>query len=185
MSANSPGAARRRMDDAVADLQRRLAGLRTGRAHVGMVADVQVTAWGGQVPLSTIAQVAVQPPRALVITPHDPSLVPEVERALADGDLGARPRVDGPRLRLEVPAPTEELRVRLARTAKDEAEQARVAIRLARRDANNALKRQRAAEEISEGKLRGRGKDLQSWTDERIAAVDQLLAAALEQIAAP
>lgn len=182
MSSHSPGAARRRMDDAVDVFQGRLAGLRTGRASIAMVADVRVRAWGGEVPLSTVAQVAVQPPRGLVVTPHDPSLVAEVERALADCDLGARPRVDGPRLRLEVPPPTEEMRQRLVRTAKDEAEQARVAIRLARRDAINVLKRQRAAEEVSEGKLRGRTKDLQAWTDERVARVGELLAAALARI---
>ena len=80
-------------------------------------------------------------------------------------------------------APTDERRAQLARQAKEVAEGARVAIRLARRDAINELRRSRAAEEISEAKLNGRSKDLQLWTDERVAQVDELLATALAAIA--
>jgi ribosome recycling factor len=87
------------------------------------------------------------------------------------------------RLRLELPAPTDERRTQLARQAKEAAETARVAVRLARRDAINELRRSRAADEISEGKLNGRSKDLQVWTDERVAQVDELLATALAAIA--
>ena len=176
------GATRRRMDAAVEDARRRLAALRAGRASVDMVADVRVSAWGSELPLAQVAQVGAQPPRGLVVTPHDPSLVPAVEKALADSDLGARPRVDGQRIRIELPAPTDERRVQLARQAKETAEQARVAVRLARRDAVNELKRRRASEEVSEAKFHGRSKDLQAWTDERIEQVDTLLATALAAI---
>jgi ribosome recycling factor len=171
------------MDDAVEDARRRLAALRAGRASVDLVADIRVKAWGSDLPLAQVAQLGAQPPRGLVISPHDPSLVPAIERALADSDLGARPRVDGTRLRLELPAPTDERRVQLAKQAKDVAEAARVAVRLARRDAVNELRRSRASEEISEAKLNGRSKDLQLWTDERVARVDELLATALAAIA--
>jgi ribosome recycling factor len=171
------------MDAAVDDAKRRLAALRGGRASVDLIADVRVSAWGSELPLAQVAQLGAQPPRGLVVTAHDPSLVPAIEKALGDADLGARPRVDGQRLRLELPAPTDERRAQLTRQAKEVAEAARVAVRLARRDAINELRRQRSADEISEAKLNGRSKDLQTWTDERIAQVDELLAAALAAIA--
>ena len=183
MATHGMGATKRRMDAAIEDARRRLAALRAGRASVDMVADIRVPAWGSEMPLAQVAQVGAQPPRGLVVTPHDPSLVQAVEKAISDSDLGARPRVDGQRIRIELPAPTDERRAQLAKQAKDVAEQARVAVRLARRDAINELRRERAAETISEAKLNGRSKDLQAWTDEHVAAVDELLATALAAIA--
>lgn len=177
MSNHGTGATRRRMAGAVEAAQRQLATLRAGRASIGLVEHLRVRAWGSEVPLAQLAQIGVQPPRGLVVTPHDPSLVTEVERALADSDLGARPRVEGGRLRLELPAPTQERRAQLARQAGDVAEDARVAVRMARRDALNELRRRRAADEISEAKLGGRSKDLQAMTDEHVARIDELLAA--------
>lgn len=171
------------MADAVDDARRRLAALRAGRASADLVSDISVEAWGSRMPLAQVAQIGTQPPRGIVITAHDPSLVSAIERALGDADLGARPRVDGPRLRLELPQPTDERRVMLARQAKELAEQARVAVRLARRDAINDLRRRRAADEISEAKLNGRSKDLQALTDEHVQRVDELLTAALATIA--
>ena len=165
------------MDAAVDDARRRLAALRVGRASPDLVADIRVSAWGSELPLTQVAQIGAQPPRGLIVTPHDPSLVAVIERAIGDSDLGARPRVDGNRIRIELPAPTDERRTQLARQAGDLAEQARVAIRLARRDAVNELRRSRAADEISEGKLNGRSKDLQALTDEHVAEIDALLAA--------
>jgi len=165
------------MDAAVDDARRRLAALRVGRASPDLVADIRVSAWGSELPLTQVAQIGAQPPRGLIVTPHDPSLVAAIERAIGDSDLGARPRVDGNRIRIELPAPTDERRTQLARQAGDLAEQARVAIRLARRDAVNELRRSRAADEISEGKLNGRSKDLQALTDEHVAEIDALLAA--------
>lgn len=182
MATHGMGATRRRMDAAVEDARRRLAALRVGRASPDLVADIRVAAWGNELPISQVAQIGAQPPRGLVITPHDPSLIPAIERAIGDSDLGARPRVDGVRVRIELPAPTAERRAQLAKQAGDTAEQARVAVRLARRDAINELRRSRAADEISEGKLNGRSKDLQAMTDEHVASVDELLATALTEL---
>lgn len=154
--------------------------MRVGRASVDLVADLRVSAWGSELPLSQVAQLGTQPPRGLVVTPHDPSLLPAIERAIGDSDLGARPRVDGVRVRVELPAPTDERRSQLAKQAKDQAEQSRVAVRLARRDAINELRRMRAADEIGDGKLNGRSRDLQTMCDERITQIDALLATALD-----
>lgn len=171
------------MSDSVEQARLRLASLRAGRATPELLATVRVEAYGNMMPIDQVAQVGVQPPRGLVVTPHDPSLVGAVARAIGDSDLGARPNVDGVRIRLEVPAPTDEQRGKLAKRAKDEAEEARVAVRLARRDCINAMKRARAADEISEAKLNGRSKDVQSLTDEHVAQIDELLATALTAIA--
>lgn len=182
MATHGTGATRRRMEAAVEDARRRMAALRVGHASVDLVADVRVRAWGSELPLAQVAQLGAQPPRGLVVTPHDPSLVPAIERALADSDLGARPRVDGIRIRLELPAPTAERRVQLARQARELAEQARVAVRLARRDAVNELRRARAADEVSEARLNGRSRDLQATCDDHVARIDELLRVTLAAI---
>jgi len=176
------GATKRRMAATLAELRRTLASLRAGRATTELVAHIRIDAWGSKLPLEQMAQIAIQPPRAIVITPHDPSLVAEIERALGDSDLGARPRVDGGRLRLEIPAPTQERRTMLKKQAGDAAEAARVAMRLARRDAVNELKRSRAAELISEGKLHGRSKDIQELPDDQIGEIEVLYRNALAAI---
>ncbi len=183
MATHGMGATRRRMDAAVDDARRRMAALRVGRASPDLVADIRVSAWGSELPLAQVAQVAAQPPRGLVVTAHDPSLVPAIERAIGDSDLGARPRVDGQRVRIELPAPTDERRTKLQRQARELAEAARVAVRLARRDAVNELRRRRAADEVSEGKLNGRSKDLQAMCDDHVAQVDELLERTLAAIA--
>ncbi len=182
MATHGMGATRRRMDAAVEDARRRLAALRVGRASPDLVNDIRVAAWGSELPISQVAQVGAQPPRGLVITPHDPSLIPALERAIGDSDLGARPPVGGGGLGHPRPGTTPQRRAQLAKQAGDTAEQARVAVRLARRDAINELRRSRAAEEIGEGKLIGRSKDLQAMTDERVASIDQLLATTLAEL---
>lgn len=179
--ASSP---RSRMVAAVDHARRELAALGAGRAQVGLVDAIPVRAWGSVVPLSQVAQVAVQPPRALVVTLHDPSLVPAAETALRDAGLGASPRVDGQRLRIELPAPTAERRVELSRRARTGAEVARVAIRTARADAVKLLRRDRAADRISEGQLRGRQRRLQDLVDEHVALIDAALAEALAALGA-
>jgi ribosome recycling factor len=170
------------MDQALNALRRELGTLRTGRVTTALVSTLRVEAWGTRMPMEQVAQITVQQPRGLVVTPHDPSLVPDVEKTLVAAELGCSPRIDGGRLRLEIPAPTEERRIELKKQARDLAEQARVAMRLARRDAVNELKRRRAAEEISEGKLHGRSKDLQELTDEHVAEVEKALRDALAAI---
>lgn len=170
------------MNEAVLRTRKNLAALRTGRASIGMLASIKVEAYGSGMPLEQVAQIAVQPPRGLIVTSHDPNLVHAIERAITDSDLGARPQVDGMRIRIEIPTPTDEQRVKLAKKAKEQAEEGRVAIRLARRDCINEMKWQKAAEQITQAKLNGRSKDLQKITDEKISDIDELLKNALESI---
>lgn len=180
--AGGGGGTGRQMGEAVEAARRRLAPLRAGRATPELLDGIRVHAYDTDTPVPQLAQVAVQPPRGLVVTPYDPSLVGKVAKAINDSDLGARANEDGVRIRIEMPAPTAENRLQLARRAKEEAEAGRVAIRMVRRDAVNLLKRQRAAEEISDAKLNGRSKDIQALTDEHVARVDELLAITLAAI---
>ncbi|MCW2955523.1 MAG: ribosome recycling factor [Thermoleophilia bacterium] len=182
MASHGIGSTRNRMTQAVNTLKRQLSGMRTGRVTVALVATLRVDAWGSRMPLEQVAQITVQQPRGLTITPHDQALTPAIEKALGSADLGATPRNDDGRLRIEIPAPTDERRVLLRKQANDLAEEARVAIRLARRDSINDLKKRRAKEEISEGKLHGRTKDMQAMTDEHVEQVDKLLRAAMKSI---
>jgi ribosome recycling factor len=176
------GGTGRQMDEAVEAARRRLAPLRAGRATPELLDNIRVAAYGNETPLPQLAQVAVQPPRGLVVTPYDPSLVGAVDKAINDSDLGARGSSDGMRIRIEMPQPTAENRQQLARRAKEEAEAGRVSIRMIRRDAVNLLKRQRASDEISDAKLNGRSKDIQALTDEHVAAIDEFLSITLAAI---
>lgn len=171
------------MEASVESTRRALAALRSGRANPELLDRVQVDAYGSSIPVAQLAQVGVQPPRGLVITPHDPTLLSAIERSLAAAGLGAQPSNDGQRIRLALPAPSQERREQLARQARSEAETGRVAVRNARRDAINALRRAAKAGEISDAKLNGRSRDVQELTDQHVAQVDALLERALADIA--
>ena len=171
------------MKAAVESTRRTLAGLQVGRAHPDLLDRIRVQAYDALHPLSSLAQVGVQQPRGLVITPHDPHVLGAIERALQASDLGVQPSNDGTRIRIELPPPSSERRHELARTARATAEQGRVAVRSARHAALHELRRQRASDRISEAQLRGRSKRLQPLTDDHVAQINALLAntlAALE-----
>lgn len=170
------------MRGAINVVRRDLAALRTGRAHTGLVAHVMVEAWGSSIPLEQVAQIGVVPPRGLVVTPHDPSLTPAIVAALQQAELGAMPRVDGVRIRLELPASTQEQRDQARQRAAKIAEAGRVAVRLARRDGINDLRRAHKAGSITQARLNGRSKDLQRQTDQAIAEIDALLDAMVAEL---
>ncbi len=165
----------RSMDRVVEQAQLALAALPTGRVTPALVEPIQVTAWGGKHRLSHVATVTVEHPRTLVITPHDPAIAGDIERALSMASLGAMPSRDGAIVRISIPMPDEQQRARYEQQARTIAEEARVAVRLVRRDAINTLKRRRASDEISEAKLRGRSKDIQRSTDEAVEHINGLL----------
>lgn len=176
------GAMQRRMEQAVRVLVERLASLDPGRAHPGLVATLMVEAYGSRMPLEQLAQVVARPPRGLLITPFDAGTAAHVERAIAEANLGAMPARDGGAIRLELPQASTERREQLARQARDAAEQARVQVRLARRDQVNDLKKRAARGEITEARRNGRTRDAQAATDEHVARIDASLAQALERI---
>lgn len=170
------------MNEAVEAARHTLAALANGRVTPRMLSRVRVRAYGGQLPLEHVAQVSVQPPRTLLVTPHESSILPAVERALSAADLGAVPSNDGRVIRLTVPPPTEDRRNELAKSAKHEAERGRVAVRNARRDRINALRRQQRDGDINERQLNSRTRDVQNDTDSHIAEIEAALAHALREL---
>ena len=173
------------MDDAVEATRRKLATVRAGRATPELLDRIEVDAYGSgsRTPIAHMATIAAPEPRLLVVTPFDPSTLGAIERAISASDLGVNPSNDGRLIRLPMPPLTQQRRDELAKVVKGIAEDARIAIRNARKDANNTLKRMCTAGEIVENQQRGRTKVVQEATDEHIAQVDALLAAKLAELA--
>lgn len=125
-----------KVDKAVHHLTEHLTGIRTGRASPALIDSVRVEAYGAQSPLNQVAHISVPEARQLLVKPFDPSIIKEIERALLASNLGLTPANDGKLIRLTLPPLSGEQRQKLAAKVKDMAEQARVALRNSRRDAN-------------------------------------------------
>ncbi len=164
-----------RMGKSVEALVHELAKIRTGRAHPALLDHVKVSYYGSEVPISQVANVAVEDSRTLTITPWEKNMVAVVEKAIIQSDLGINPNTAGTVIRVPMPQLTEERRRDLQRIARHEAEQARVAVRNIRRDANHQLKELLKEKLISEDDDH-RGQDIvQKLTDQYIKEVDQVL----------
>jgi ribosome recycling factor len=153
-----------------------LAKVRTGRAHTGLLDHIQVEYYGSMVPLSQVANVGLADARTITVQPWEKKLVPVVEKAIRDSDLGLNPAAMGDVLRVPMPSLTEERRKELAKVIKHEGENARVAVRNLRRDANQALKDLLKKKDISEDDERRAQDDIQKLTDRFVADVDKLVA---------
>src|SRR5262245_28771153 len=163
-----------RMQAAVDLLAREFAGVRTGRANTALLDAVRVEAYGAVQPISQMASLSVPDPRTLVIQPWDTSQIASIEKAILKSDLGLTPSNDGKVLRLVMPTLTEERRKQLAKAVGKFAEDARVAIRNVRRDANDRLKALAKDKKVSQDEER-RGHDhIQKATDRFVAKVDEL-----------
>ena len=128
-----------KMDKAVQFLQQELSGLRTGKANPALVDTIQIDYYGTPTPLNQVAALAVPDPRLITIKPWEKSMVAEIEKVIRTSDLGIQPQSDGELIRLPIPPLTEERRKELVKGAKTKAEDAKIAIRNARRDANEML----------------------------------------------
>jgi ribosome recycling factor len=163
-----------RMQAAVDVLTREFSGVRTGRANAALLDGIRVEAYGVLTPINQMASVSVPDPKTIVIQPWDASQVKEIEKAILKSDLGLTPSSDGKVIRLVLPSLTEERRKQLAKTVGKFAEDARVAIRNIRREANDKLKHMAKDKKVSEDEER-RGHDaIQKSTDKFIAKVDEL-----------
>ncbi|MBK1648865.1 ribosome recycling factor [Rhabdochromatium marinum] len=164
-----------RMGKSVEALGHELAKIRTGRAHPSLLDHVKVSYYGSEVPISQVANVAVEDARTLTITPWERNMVPVVEKAIIQSDLGINPNTAGTVIRVPLPQLTEERRRDLQRIARQEAEQARVAVRNIRRDANHDLKELVKEKLISEDDERRGQEIVQKLTDQYVKEVDQVL----------
>ncbi len=163
-----------RMQAAVELLAREFSGVRTGRANTALLDGVRVEAYGVQTPINQMASLSVPDPKTLVIQPWDTSQIPAIEKAILKSDLGLTPSNDGKVIRLSMPTLTEERRKQLAKTVGKLAEEARVAIRNIRRDANDRLKALAKDKKVSQDEERRGHDQIQKITDKFIAKVDEL-----------
>ncbi|MBR2570270.1 MAG: ribosome recycling factor [Paenibacillus sp.] len=173
--------AEERMEKAISSLRRELATLRAGRANPALLDRVQVEYYGALTPVNQLANINTPDPRTMVIQPWDKSSISEIERAILKSDLGLTPANDGTIIRLTIPPLTEERRLELVKQTKKYAEEAKVAVRNIRRDANDDIKKLEKTD-ISEDESRRHQEDIQKSTDKFIAEVDKVLAAKEKEI---
>lgn len=173
--------AEERMDKAIQALKRDLATLRAGRATPSLLDRIQVDYYGTPTPVNQLANINTPDSRTLMIQPWDKSSLSEIERAIQKSDLGLTPANDGSSIRLSIPPLTEERRVELVKMTKKFGEEAKVAIRNIRRDANDDIKKLEKTD-ISEDESRRHQEDIQKATDKFIAEVDKVLAAKEKEI---
>ena len=172
----------RRMTGAVEALKNDLAGLRTGRANVGMLDPVTVEVYGSHMPINQVASVSAPEPRMLSVQVWDKSNVGPVDKAIRSAGLGLNPIVDGQTLRLPIPEMTQERRKELSKLAGQYAEKGRIAVRNVRRDANDALKTDEKKGEISEDEQKKLESEVQKMTDKAIADIDAAAVAKEKEI---
>lgn len=163
------------MGKSIVALGHEFSAVRTGRASGAILEKVLVEYYGTPTPLNQLATVSVPEPQLLVIQPYDKSAIKAVEKAILTSDLGLNPANDGQVIRVPFPSLNEERRRELARLCKHYAEEARVAIRNIRRDANEKMKRAEREGEIGQDDLHRAEAEVQRITDERIAEVDDAL----------
>lgn len=162
------------MQSAVTALINELKKVRTGRAQVSMLDAIRVNYYGQPSPINQVAAVSCPDARSFLISPWEVSLLKEIEQAIIKSDVGMTPQNDGKVIRLRLPELTEERRKDLVKSIKKTVEDARVAIRMARRDANDALKKALKDKAISEDENKSATDVIQKLTDDYIKKVDQV-----------
>ena len=166
--------ARERMQKSVAALSQNLGKVRTGRAHPSLLEQISVSYYGSSTPLNQVANVAVDDARTLSVTPWEQQMIPEIEKAIQNSQLGLNPVTAGKVIRVPLPDLTEERRKDLARLVKHEAEQGRVAVRNIRRDVISDIKELLKAKEVTEDELRKAEQEIQQITDQHVADIDRV-----------
>lgn len=167
--------AKSHMQKAVESVQHEMALIRTGRATTNLLDVVRVEYYGAHVPVNQVATIGVPEPRLLTIQPWDKSAISAVEKAILASGLGLTPSNDGTVIRLPIPQLTEERRKDLVRVVHKLAEEGRVSIRNARREANEMLKEGEKEGEIPEDDCKKAQKHVQDLTDEHIKKIDEIL----------
>ena len=167
--------AQARMGKSIESLRHALVKVRTGRANAGLVDSIKVSYYGSDMPLAQVASVAVTDARSITITPWEKQMVGPVEKAILASDLGLTPNTAGTVIRLNIPALTEERRKDLAKVVHGEGEDAKVAIRNIRRDANHQVKELLKDKQITEDDASRTETEIQKITDGAIKDVDEVI----------
>ena len=164
-----------RMDQSLASLESDFSKIRAGRAHPSLLEQVTVEYYGTMVPLSQVSNVTAEDARTLKVSPWEKDMVGPIEKAILTSDLGLNPNTQGQVMRIPLPPLTEDRRKELVRVVRDEAENARVAIRNIRRDAISDFRELLKEKEISEDESRKAEDNIQKITDQHIASIDKSL----------
>jgi ribosome recycling factor len=167
--------AEQKMSRTIENFKNNLAKVRTGRAHTGLMDHIQVDYYGTPTPLNQVANVTLVDSRTIGVQPWEKKMVAVVEKAIRESDLGLNPATSGDLIRVPMPALTEERRRELTKVIKHEGEDAKVAIRNIRREANESMKKLVKDKAISEDDERRGQDDTQKLTDKYIAEIDKLL----------
>lgn len=163
-----------KMQTAVSSLANELKKVRTGRAQVSMLDAVRVNYYGQPSPLNQVASISCPDARSFLVAPWEASVLKEIEQAIIKSDIGMTPQNDGKVIRLKLPELTEERRKDLVKSIKKTVEDARVSVRMARRDANEVLKNQLKDKVITEDENKKSADDIQKLTDDFIKKVDKV-----------
>jgi ribosome recycling factor len=169
--------AEQRMHKSLEALKTDLGKVRTGRAHAGLLDHVSVDYYGTQTPIPKVANVSLLDARTLGVSPWEKKMLAAIEKAIRDSDLGLNPASHGDMVRVPMPVLTEERRRDLVKVIKHEGENAKVAVRNLRRDANHALKELLKSKAVSEDQERRAQDDIQKLTDRHIADIDKMISA--------
>lgn len=164
-----------KMTKAIDSLMKEFGTIRAGRANPHMLDRIFVSYYGTPTPIQQVANVTVPEARTILISPWEASLVKEIEKAIVCSDLGVNPNNDGKSVIINFPELTEDRRKELAKDVKKKGENAKVAVRNIRRDANDALKKQNKANELSEDELKTNEDKVQKMTDKFIAEIDKAI----------
>ena len=163
-----------RMDKTIESLKHEFANVRTGRAHTSLLDSVMVDYYGAPTPVNQVANVSAPDPRMILIAPWDKTMIGAIEKAILISDLGLNPNNDGEAIRLAIPQLTEERRKELVKVVSKKAEDAKVAVRNIRRDANDAIKKEEKAKTITEDVSKDGQEQVQKLTDKKIKLIDEL-----------
>lgn len=164
------------MDKSVDALRKEYQRVRTGRASTNLLDDVKIDYYGTPSPLSQVATLAVPEPRTITLQPWETKMIPVIEKAIMNANLGLTPANDGKVIRLNLPPLTEERRKEIVKQLKKVAEDAKVAVRNIRRDAIDELKKLEKEKNISEDDLKRAEKEVQDVTNSHVAKIDEVLA---------
>ena len=171
-----------KMGRTIESLRENLTKLRTGRASTGILEHVMVEYYGSPTPLSQVANLGVADARTLTVQPWDRKMIPVIEKAILTSDLGLNPAAMGDMIRVPLPPLTGERRRELTKVVRSEGEEAKVAVRNLRRDANEAVKKLEKAKEVSEDDQSRSEKEIQKLTDKYIGEIDKIIAAKEKEV---
>ena len=174
--------AEQKMQKSIEVLRTSLSRIRTGRAHAGLLEQIMVDYYGSMVPISQVANITVQDARTIAVQPWEKKMVQLVDKAIRESDLGLNPATSGDLIRVPMPPLSEERRRELTKVVRNEGEQAKVAVRNLRRDANEHLKALLKDKGISEDDERRAQDEIQKLTDRFVVEIDRLLAVKEQEI---